>query len=247
MMLSQEQIAIVEFYFAMKSHYRVINAFQQKYPGETAPYTSMIILLVQRLRDTGSVVDRKRSGRAFIMKKKATDVETTLQRSPLKRPSVCINSITEFISLLKVMKGTHGCSKTAQCVTHHETVWKFSCELCHRRTVPKLFPGLVNSEFIFFGADILEDDYIGRLITRVGESRQLARIRTFEAQCRDKTRYDARHRSVSYRPRELVGVFTPVRKVGLSENLLKRCFGPYRVFRKLSDVTYEIEELEPSP
>ncbi|GFY65584.1 uncharacterized protein TNIN_248901 [Trichonephila inaurata madagascariensis] len=59
--------------------------------------------------------------------------------------------------------------------------------------------------------------------------------------------YDARHRSVSYRPGELVWVFTPVRKVGLSEKLLKRYFGPYRVVRKLSDVTYEVEELEPSP
>ncbi|GFX71626.1 transposon Tf2-11 polyprotein [Trichonephila clavipes] len=61
------------------------------------------------------------------------------------------------------------------------------------------------------------------------------------------TIYDARHRRVSYRPGELVWVFTPVRNVGLSEKLLKRYFCPYRVVRKLSDVTYEIEQLEPSP
>ncbi|GFY49446.1 transposon Ty3-I Gag-Pol polyprotein [Trichonephila inaurata madagascariensis] len=36
-------------------------------------------------------------------------------------------------------------------------------------------------------------------------------------------------------------------KVGLSEKLLKRYFGPDRVVRKLSDVTYEVEELESSP
>ncbi|GFY50776.1 transposon Ty3-I Gag-Pol polyprotein [Trichonephila inaurata madagascariensis] len=64
---------------------------------------------------------------------------------------------------------------------------------------------------------------------------------------RDKTSYDARHRSVSYRNGELVWVFTPVRKVGLCEKLLKCYFSPYRVVRKLSDVTYEVEELEPSP
>ncbi|GFU69247.1 uncharacterized protein TNCV_3285241 [Trichonephila clavipes] len=52
---------------------------------------------------------------------KVADVETALQRSPLKRPSVYVNIITEFISLLKVMKGTLGCSKTAQCVTHYGT------------------------------------------------------------------------------------------------------------------------------
>ncbi|GFT95393.1 transposon Ty3-I Gag-Pol polyprotein [Trichonephila clavipes] len=54
-----------------------------------------------------------------------------------------------------------------------------------------------------------EDDYVSRLITRAEESRHLARIRTLEAQHRNKTRYDARHRSVSYRPGELVKVLTP--------------------------------------
>ncbi|GFV51475.1 retrovirus-related Pol polyprotein from transposon 17.6 [Trichonephila clavipes] len=98
-----------------------------------------------------------------------------------------------------------------------------------------------------YSADGSEDDYVSRLITRAEKSRQLARIRTLEAQHRDKTRYDTRHRSVSYRPGKLVWVFTPVRKVSLSEKLLKRYFGPYRVVRKLSDVTYEVEELEPSP
>ncbi|GFY54217.1 retrovirus-related Pol polyprotein from transposon gypsy [Trichonephila inaurata madagascariensis] len=74
-----------------------------------------------------------------------------------------------------------------------------------------------------------EDDYVSRLIVRAEESRQLVRIRTLEAQHRDKTRYDARHRSVSYRPGELVWVFMPVRKVGLSEKLIQHFFGPYRV------------------
>ncbi|GFV77980.1 hypothetical protein TNCV_1341 [Trichonephila clavipes] len=42
------------------------------------------------------------------------DVETALQSIPLKRSSVYTNVITKFIS--KVMKGTLGCSKTAQFV-----------------------------------------------------------------------------------------------------------------------------------
>ncbi|GFS74958.1 DUF4817 domain-containing protein [Trichonephila clavipes] len=126
MMFFQEQrIYIVEFYSAIKSHCRVINAFQQKYPGETAANASTITLLVQRCRDTGSVAGRKRSGRASIVKAKVTDVETTLQRSQLKGSSVFINIIAEFISLLKVMKGTLGCSKTAQRVTYHGIAWKF--------------------------------------------------------------------------------------------------------------------------
>ncbi|GFU70407.1 DUF4817 domain-containing protein [Trichonephila clavipes] len=86
-----------------------MNAFQQKHPGEAVPNASMITLLVQRLPDTGLVAGRKPSGRAFVMKTKVKDVETALQRSPLKRPSVYINIITKFISLLRVIKGTLGC------------------------------------------------------------------------------------------------------------------------------------------
>ncbi|GFS54846.1 DUF4817 domain-containing protein [Trichonephila clavipes] len=84
MMFFQEQISIVEFYFTLKSRCRGINAFHLKYPGKTAPNVSMITLLVQRLRDKGSIADRKRSGRALIMKTKVADVETALQRSSLK-------------------------------------------------------------------------------------------------------------------------------------------------------------------
>ncbi|PRD28117.1 UNVERIFIED_CONTAM: hypothetical protein NCL1_33395 [Trichonephila clavipes] len=50
---------------------------------------------------------------------KVLDVKIALQRSPLKRPSVYLKFITEFISLPNGMKGTFGCSKTARCVTHH--------------------------------------------------------------------------------------------------------------------------------
>ncbi|GFV13372.1 DUF4817 domain-containing protein [Trichonephila clavipes] len=85
MIFSQEQIiAIVEFYFATKSHCRERNAFQQKYPGETALNASTIPRLVHQFRDTGSVADRKRYGRASIVKTKVTDVETPLQRNPMK-------------------------------------------------------------------------------------------------------------------------------------------------------------------
>ncbi|GFX57973.1 hypothetical protein TNCV_705551 [Trichonephila clavipes] len=41
-----------------------------------------------------------RPGRASTVKAKVADVETVLQRSPMKRPSVYINIITEFIALL---------------------------------------------------------------------------------------------------------------------------------------------------
>ncbi|GFV02527.1 DUF4817 domain-containing protein [Trichonephila clavipes] len=121
----EQRIVIAGLHFAIKSHCRVINAFRQKYRGDTAPNASTITVLVQWILDKGSVADRKRSDRAYIVKTKVTDVETALQRSPLKRPPVFINTITEFIPLLKVMKDALGCSKRAQRVTHYGTEWKF--------------------------------------------------------------------------------------------------------------------------
>ena len=91
-----------------------------------------------------------------------------------------------------------------------------------------------------------ENDYVSQLIEKAEESRQLARIRTLQAQARDRQRYDAKHRVVIYEPGDLVWIFTPVRKKGLSEKLLKRYFGPYQVLRRLSDVTYEVADFDPS-
>ncbi|GBL76965.1 hypothetical protein AVEN_12634-1 [Araneus ventricosus] len=79
-----------------------------------------------------------------------------------------------------------------------------------------------------------ENEYVRRLVTQAEESRQLTRIRTLEAQQRDKNRYDSKHRDVSYNPGDLVWVFTPVRKVVLAASLIGRYFGPYRVVQRLS-------------
>jgi transposase InsO family protein len=104
-------------------------------------------------------------------------------------------------------------------------------------TLDTIFPCVEGNE---------EDDYVSNLITKAEESRQLARLRTLNAQAKDSRRYDSRHRMVSYKPGDLVWVFIPIRKVGLSEKLLKRYFGPYKILRKLSDVTYEVEDYDPT-
>ncbi|GFR33191.1 DUF4817 domain-containing protein [Trichonephila clavata] len=106
MIFSQKKrIAIVEFWFASKAHCRVTNAFQQKYPGETAPNASTITRLVQGFRDTESVADRKRSGRASIVKTKGADVETVLQRSSMK---VVENSLCSWIYHIHQHGEQHG-------------------------------------------------------------------------------------------------------------------------------------------
>ncbi|GBL65279.1 Transposon Ty3-G Gag-Pol polyprotein, partial [Araneus ventricosus] len=88
------------------------------------------------------------------------------------------------------------------------------------------------------------DNYVQQLITRAEEARQLAKLHILDVQAVDKRRYDERHRPVNYNVGNLVWVFTPVRKVGLSEKLLRRYFGPYRITRRLSDVTYEVQSIE---
>ncbi|GFS68723.1 transposon Tf2-6 polyprotein [Trichonephila clavipes] len=90
------------------------------------------------------------------------------------------------------------------------------------------------------------DNNITKIAARAEESRQLARVHTLRAQDKDRRRYDSKHQMVSYAPGDLVWVYTPVRKVGLSEKLLRRYFGPYQVLRRLSAVTYEVQDFDPA-
>ncbi|UYV73333.1 K02A2.6-like [Cordylochernes scorpioides] len=83
--------------------------------------------------------------------------------------------------------------------------------------------------------------YVGHLVTNAEDARMLARLNILQAQSKDKERYDKKHQEVTYKEGDLVWVFTPVRTVGLSEKLLKRYFGPYRVIRKISSVNYQVE------
>ncbi|GFW08319.1 retrovirus-related Pol polyprotein from transposon 17.6 [Trichonephila clavipes] len=63
-----------------------------------------------------------------------------------------------------------------------------------------------------------DDNNITKIAARAEESRQLARVHTLRAQDKDRRRYDSKHQMVSYASGDLVWVYTPVRKVGLSEN-----------------------------
>ncbi|UYV77965.1 K02A2.6-like [Cordylochernes scorpioides] len=76
--------------------------------------------------------------------------------------------------------------------------------------------------------DEISDDYVGELVTRAEEARQLSRSRLLQTQAKDRRLYDQKHTPVYYQKDDLVWVFTPIRKVGLSEKLLKRYFGPYK-------------------
>lgn len=80
-----------------------------------------------------------------------------------------------------------------------------------------------------------------RMISQTAEeARQLARVRIQDQQRVDAHRYNLRRRNVSYRPGDRVWVWTPVRRRGLSDKLLKRYFGPYKVLSRFGDLNYEV-------
>ena len=96
----------------------------------------------------------------------------------------------------------------------------------------------LNTMLPFCPAD-MDDDYIAKMIAKAEKSWQLARMQILKTQNKDCLRYDSKHRTVRYVPGDLVWIYTPVRSVCLSEKLLRRYLGLYKVLRRLSDVIYE--------
>lgn len=88
-------------------------------------------------------------------------------------------------------------------------------------------------------SSIMDDD-IEDMTQKAEEARQLARYRIRRQQATDARRYNMGRRHVEYQPGDYVWVWTPVRRRGLSEKLLRRYFGPYKVLSRLSDVSYVV-------
>lgn len=78
---------------------------------------------------------------------------------------------------------------------------------------------------------------------RSEECRQIARSRTMDNQAAAKQLYDERHHDVQYSNGDLVWLWVPIRRPGLSEKLICHYVGPYRVIGRVSPVTYMVEPL----
>ncbi|UYV61596.1 hypothetical protein LAZ67_1005488, partial [Cordylochernes scorpioides] len=85
------------------------------------------------------------------------------------------------------------------------------------------------------------DEYIKHHLDKINRTRKLVINNTIKTQERMKKNYDKKHVERSYEPGELVAVWTPIRKIGKCEKLLRKYFGPYRILKKLSNVNYLIE------
>ncbi|UYV66897.1 hypothetical protein LAZ67_4003261 [Cordylochernes scorpioides] len=85
------------------------------------------------------------------------------------------------------------------------------------------------------------DEYIKHHLDKINRTRKLVINNTIKTQERMKKNYDKKHNEKIYEPGHLVAVWTPVRKIGKCEKLLRKYFGPYRILKKLSNVNYLIE------
>ncbi|KAM7293325.1 DDE-type integrase/transposase/recombinase [Ixodes scapularis] len=85
-----------------------------------------------------------------------------------------------------------------------------------------------------------ESDDAQAVAQRAEEVRQLARLMIQDQQRVDAGRYNLRRRDVHFQPGDRVWVWTPIRRRGLSEKLLKRYFLPYKVLRRLGELNHEV-------
>ena len=116
-----------------------------------------------------------------------------------------------------------------------ETTGVTPFQLVHGRKVTTMLDAMLPHD----PSDDSTDD--AQLVSqRAEEVRQLARLRIQAQQRVDAGRYNLRRRDVEFQPGDRVWVWTPIRRRGLSEKLLKRYFGPYKVIRRLGDLNYEV-------
>ncbi|XP_037505816.1 uncharacterized protein LOC119382164 [Rhipicephalus sanguineus] len=81
---------------------------------------------------------------------------------------------------------------------------------------------------------------VADFLQRAQEARQLAGTRIKEQQHTDTRLYNLRRRDQLCAPGDRVMVWTPIRLRGLSEKLLRRYFGPYKIMRRLGPLVYEV-------
>lgn len=82
---------------------------------------------------------------------------------------------------------------------------------------------------------------IEEMLEKTLAARNIAVENIHNKQTIDKERYDDKHRHVEFKPGDQVKVFTPIRKVGRSDKLLLRWFGPYYILEKKGDVDYLVQ------
>ncbi|UYV80142.1 K02A2.6-like, partial [Cordylochernes scorpioides] len=84
------------------------------------------------------------------------------------------------------------------------------------------------------------DEYVSKLMEKIVRTRDIVKVNTERSQEKMINYYNQKHRQTGYEPGDLVALWTPIRKPGKCEKLLRRYFGPYIVLKKISGVNYSI-------
>lgn len=92
------------------------------------------------------------------------------------------------------------------------------------------------------GTDVADEDYVSRLRRRLDEIHERARLHIQDASDRMKEMYDIKAQEGCYNPGDLVWLYNPQRRRGLSPKLQTSWEGPYEVLAKINDVVYRIRK-----
>jgi transposase len=86
MVFSQDQrVFVLEHYFSTRSYAEYQNAFRNSFPDSVVPNKSTIQCLVGRFRETGSIGEKRRSGRPSVLSNGSLeDIRVRLLHSPRK-------------------------------------------------------------------------------------------------------------------------------------------------------------------
>ena len=79
----QQRIFMYDSYVITSSYREVVRGFQDNYPGVRVPSREAVRLLVNKFRDAGSILDKKRNvKRSVLTEQKLEDIGERLENSP---------------------------------------------------------------------------------------------------------------------------------------------------------------------
>ena len=86
----QQTIFMYDLYVITSSGREVVRRFQANYPGVRVPSREAVRLLVNKFRDTGSILEKKRNVRRCVTEQKLEEIAERLEKTPqksLRRPA----------------------------------------------------------------------------------------------------------------------------------------------------------------
>jgi len=92
------------------------------------------------------------------------------------------------------------------------------------------------------GTDVTGEDYVSQLRERLHETHERVRQRIGLASTKMKTFYDRQAAEGGYSTGDLVWLFNPKRRKGLSPKLQHAWEGPFEVVKRINDVIYRVKK-----